>query len=120
MNICKFITVAPGLPRDDEGFLDMEPTSAITEGVLKWIVVQLMDNGKRCGIELSPRDYVNLCDCQKFADLLIGQDLDNKTHAVAVITSHGGRVVKIRGLSLQSARESTPPVPCQVKDLFGQ
>lgn len=102
----KCIIVAPGLPFDNGKFIDVEPTSVITEGVLKQVSLELlMLHGKRLGITLSPRDYLNLCDCRKFAHLMIDNSFDDEQYSKAVIVCPPCPMgIAIRGLSLASKK----------------
>lgn len=104
----KFVVVAPGLPEEFCEFVNVEPTSAITEGVLKQAAIELMlIGGDKVGISLSPRDFVNLCDCGKFAKLMVDKSLDNGEYARAIVVCPPSPLgIVFQGLSLVSKKRN--------------
>lgn len=57
----KYYICAPGLPCLEDEFMDMKPTSVITEGAIRHICLWMMErNNAKCAISLSPIDMMNL------------------------------------------------------------
>lgn len=95
----KYYIAAPGMPNSEENFPEVEPTSCLTEGILRWICLPMMEtHSRRCVITLSPVDFMNLHHCLGFAEICIQTSLQDGKRSTAVVRCEDERAM-ILGLS---------------------
>lgn len=100
----KTYIAAPGLPEWEN--IQVEPTSCITEGILRQFSLPMMEaTSRKVKITLAPVDFLDLHEIQSWSEVSMDASFDDGEYAKAIVENEND-VVCIKAIS-RKRRNST-------------